>query len=274
MAEVSTVAVVGAGTMGSRIAYRALFSGGHRVVLTDTDAPRLDKVVSEAPDVAQRMCERGFRTRPQVDRALRRFSGTPDLAAAVADADLVIEAVNEDRKLKLDLWRRLDRYCAGHAILATNSSTYFASELAAGTGRVHRACGMHFSSPLTMLSLCEVSRTPVTEEAVVDAVVSFLRRLECVPVVLTGEVFGHVCNRLLLLLVDEALRLVAAGHVAAPDVDVAVKTGLGFPYGPFELIDHVGFDAMQEMLREAAQRGLTAPPPVSTQEGSGGVSTR
>jgi 3-hydroxybutyryl-CoA dehydrogenase len=120
---------------------------------------------------------------------------------------------------------------------------------------------MHFSHPMTMLALCEVTRTPATHDSVIRSVVAFLKSVQCTPVVLEKEVFAHLCNRVLLLLADEALRLVEDGCASVEDVDAAFKVGLGFPFGPFEMIDNTGLDVVSEMLREGTNHELTRPPP-------------
>lgn len=262
MSEIKRVAVIGAGTMGSQIALQTAYSGRYRVAVVDSVPEQLQRAEAQNQRLVARAVERGRRTEEVGRAALAAITYTGDFAAAVGDADLVIEAVPENLDLKLEVWKRLGTAARPEAILASNSSTIAISRLAGAAGRPERCCNMHFFHPVTVMELCEIVRGPETAEATIEVAVDFVRSIDRVPVVLRKEIHGFIANRILFAASEEALELLEGGYASFEDIDTAVKKGLNWPMGPFELLDFSGLDifvgAMEDRAR--AEGGSGAPP--------------
>ena len=261
MALFRKVVVVGAGTMGSQIALQTSYSGLYEVTLVDADAGQLEKAVKQNQGLVARGVEKGRLTPEQAESALGRIETSDDLSAALAGAGLVIEAVFEDLEVKRGVWRQLNEHAPPDAVLASNSSTIAISRLASETDRPQRCCNMHFFHPVTVMQLCEVVRGPQTSEETVTAAVDFVRSIGRVPVVINKEVHGFIVNRILFAAAEEAMRLLEGGYASAEDIDTAVKKGLNWPMGPFELLDFSGLDVFYGALedRRRVEGGPGAP---------------
>jgi 3-hydroxybutyryl-CoA dehydrogenase len=235
------ILVVGAGTMGAQIAMVCALAG-HDTAVTDVADAALERARSQLRARLDRDVTKGRRTRDDVDAAFGRLTFTTDLDAAAADADLVIEAALEDLDVKRELFARLDKITPAHAILTTNSSAIMSSQLADATGRPDRVANMHFFNPALVMRCVEVVRGPATSDATVDAVVTLAEHLGKQPVLLRKEIPGFVANRILGAARDEAISLLEQGVASVEDIDAACRTALGYPMGPFELMDLTGID--------------------------------
>jgi 3-hydroxybutyryl-CoA dehydrogenase len=238
---IENILVVGCGAMGSQIAMVCALAG-YRATAYDLDATALDRAAGALRTRLDRDIARGRRTRSDVDAALDRLRFTTDLDAAAANADLVIEAAAEDVEIKRQVFARLDALLPAHAILATNSSAIVSSQLAGATTRPYRVCNLHFFNPALVMRCVEVVRGPHTSPATVDTVVDLARRLGKEPVVLHKEIPGFVANRILNAVRDEAIFLLEEGVASVEAIDTACRTALGYPMGPFELMDLTGID--------------------------------
>jgi 3-hydroxybutyryl-CoA dehydrogenase len=241
MVKTDRILVVGAGTMGAQIAMVCALAG-HDTAVTDVAGAALERAQSQLRGRLDRDVAKGRRTRDDVDAAFDRLTFTTDLDAAAAGADLVIEAALEDLKVKRELFARLDEITPAHAILTTNSSAIMSSQLADATGRADRVANMHFFNPALVMRCVEVVRGPATSDATVDAVVALTEQLGKEPVVLRKEIPGFVANRILGAARDEAILLLEQGVASVEDIDAACRTALGYPMGPFELMDLTGVD--------------------------------
>lgn len=250
MGELSNVVVVGAGTMGSQIALQTAYSGRYRVGLVDSNREQLDLAVAQNERLTARAVERGRLGQAEAEAALARIATGGDLRGAVADADLVIEAVFEELDAKRAVWRELDAHARPDAVLASNSSTIAISRLAGGTGHPERCCNMHFFHPVTVMQLCEVVRGPETSDATVRTAMEFVRSIGRVPVLVNKEVHGFIVNRILFAAAEEAFHLLDGGYASVEDIDTAVKKGLNWPMGPFELLDFSGLDIFYGALED------------------------
>ncbi len=239
--RVRTVLVVGAGTMGSQIGMTCALSGFDATV-TDVDDAALDRAVSQLRQRLSRDVEKGRRSPADVDAAFGRVRFSTDLGAAAARADYVIEAAVEKLDVKRRIFAELDAAAPPHAILATNSSTIVSSRLADATRRPDRVCNLHFFNPALVMTCVEVVRGPATSDATVQTSVEFARRLGKTPVLLQREIPGFIANRILNAVRDEAIFLLEHGVASVPDIDTACRTALGYPMGPFELMDLTGID--------------------------------
>jgi 3-hydroxybutyryl-CoA dehydrogenase len=227
--------------MGSQIAMVCALAG-HDTTVTDIADDALNRARSQLHARLDRDVAKSRRTREDIDAAFARLTFTTDLDAAAAGADLVIEAALEDLEVKREVFARLDRVAPPQAILTTNSSAIMSSQLADATGRPDRVANMHFFNPALVMRCVEVVRGPATSDATVEAVVALATRLGKEPVVLRKEIPGFVANRILGAVRDEALFLLEEGVASIEAIDTACRTALGYPMGPFELMDLTGID--------------------------------
>jgi 3-hydroxybutyryl-CoA dehydrogenase len=253
MADLRQVVVVGAGTMGSQIALQTAYSGRYDVTLVDAEQAQLDRAQEQNQKLVARGVEKGRLTQPQAEAALQRVRPSTDLAGAASQADLVIEAVFENLDVKRQVFEQLERSAPAQAVLASNSSTIAISRLAELTSRPQRCCNMHFFHPVTVMQLCEVVRGPQTSDETVATAMEFVRSIDRVPVLINKEIHGFIVNRILFAAAEEAMRLLEGGYASAEDIDTAVKKGLNWPMGPFELLDFSGLDIFYGALEDRAR---------------------
>lgn len=262
--EIRTVVVLGAGTMGSQIAAVCALAG-YGTSLVDISQDQLDRARTQLEQRLSRDVEKGRRAREDVDAAWDRLTLTTDRDAAAAAADLVIEAAVEDLSVKRTIFSELDAVCPDHTLLVTNSSNIVSSRVADATSRPDRVCNLHFFNPALVMACVEVVPHPGTAPETVDRMVSFVESLGKTPVRLKQEIPGFVANRLLGALRREALELYEAGIADFQDIDVAARTALGHPMGPFELMDLVGIDVVHLIrLAEYEQTGDPASLPAES----------
>ena len=249
--EVERVAVIGAGTMGRGIVHAAAL-GGFRVTLQDVDSGVLEGALEGIQKEMQKAVERERIDEGEMRGGLERISPTESLEEAVKEADLVIEAVPEEMELKLEIFGRLDKLCPERAVLATNTSTMSPTEIAAATSRPERCIAMHFFNPAHKMKLVELVRGLETADETVEAARDVAERMgkETVEV---EEFPGFVTSRINCLVGNEAMNMLVEGVASAPDIDKALRLGLGYPMGPLELADLVGLDARLRNLEHLHQ---------------------
>jgi 3-hydroxybutyryl-CoA dehydrogenase len=249
--EVERVAVIGAGTMGRGIVHAAAL-GGFRVTLQDVDSGVLEGALEGIQKEMQKAVERDRIDEGEMRGGLERISPTESLEEAVKEADLVIEAVSEEMELKLEIFGRLDKLCPERAVLATNTSTMSPTEIAAATSRPERCIAMHFFNPAHKMKLVELVRGLETADETVEAARDVAERMgkETVEV---EEFPGFVTSRINCLVGNEAMNMLVEGVASAPDIDKALRLGLGYPMGPLELADLVGLDARLRNLEHLHQ---------------------
>jgi 3-hydroxybutyryl-CoA dehydrogenase len=246
-------AVIGAGTMGHGIG-SDLARAGLEVVLCDLSAERLQLARSRIERGLEEFVGWGLLADGEVSQVLARIRTTTSLLDAVADADLVIEAVYENLELKREVFRQLDALCAEHTILASNTSSYRPGLLAQVTGRPDRVVVAHFFYPPPLMPLVEIVRGPHTSMETVEAVRRTLEAAGKSPIVLHKEAAGFLANRLQMALLREALFIVEQGIASAQDVDTAVHQGFGrrlAVVGPIELAEvQDGWHVIREIERQ------------------------
>ena len=233
--------MVGGGFMGSQIATQAALHG-IEVRLQDVSAEQLEKSMTANRGHIQRRVDKGRLTPADLEAALARVRTTTDLAEAVRDAEVVIEAVVEDLDVKRQVFSELDELAPPEAVLASNSSTMVISKLAGATGRPDRCANMHFFSPVLVMELCEVVMGPQTSEATAERCLALVREMGRTPVLVRKEIDGFIVNRILHAATQEAYRLLDGGVAEFQDIDTAVEKGLNWPMGPFRLGDFTGLD--------------------------------
>jgi 3-hydroxybutyryl-CoA dehydrogenase len=236
---IKTVGVAGSGTMGAGIAIVAA-RAGFRTIVYDTRQEALDRARQQTAAFFAKSVERKKLSQEQVAKILADLSGTTD-SGALAACDIVIEAVFEDIKVKHGLLAQLDKVCPPRTLFASNTSTLSITEIAAGSGRDDRFVGMHFCLPAQLMKLVEMSPGLKTSEQTFQTAWDFCRAMGQTPVK-TKDSPGFILNYFLIPFNNDAIRLVEAGVAAPADIDRAIKTGLGYPMGPLELLDLVGLD--------------------------------
>ena len=244
--DISNIAVIGAGIMGRGIAHVAAV-GGLNTVLNDVSTDLLEKAKNRVRLDLQKAIEIGKVTNAEMDAALARLALETDVTRAVANADLVIEAVPEKIELKLEVFARLDRACAPHAVLASNTSALSITEMAAATKRPQQFIGMHFFNPVHKMKLVEIIRGLETNDETFAAAEAVSGRMgkETVEV---KESPGFVTSRINALIGNEAFYMLQEGIASARDIDKALKLGLNHAMGPFEMVDLVGLDTRLSIL--------------------------
>jgi 3-hydroxybutyryl-CoA dehydrogenase len=166
------------------------------------------------------------------------------LAAAVKDADFVIEAAFENLDLKKKIFREVDELAPPHAVIASNTSTLSITALASATKRPEKVAGMHFFNPAQVMRLVEVVRGLQTSDETVEVVKGFAQKLGKTPIIVNKDVPGFVANRIGFAAILEAIRLYEEGVASAQDIDTAMKLGYNWPMGPLELADLIGLDVL------------------------------
>jgi 3-hydroxybutyryl-CoA dehydrogenase len=244
--EVKNIAVIGAGTMGRGIAYAAAL-GGFQAVLQDVNETALAKATSWIRDALDEGVKRGKVDAPARDAALSRILTCSAVVEAVRDAELIIEAVPEELKMKLELFALLDRVAKPGAIFASNTSSLSISEFAGNLGSRDRCIGMHFFNPVPKMRLVEIVRTSHTSDETAAACAEVARRMDK-ETVIVHESPGFITSRINALIGNEAFAMLEAGVASAADIDKALKLGLNHPMGPFEMVDLVGLDVRLKIL--------------------------
>ncbi|PWU44803.1 3-hydroxybutyryl-CoA dehydrogenase [Micromonospora globispora] len=236
------LAVVGAGLMGSGIAQVAA-QAGWQVTLRDLDDAATKRGVDGIRKSLEKFAEKGKIEASDVEAALGRITPTTDLEA-VADADIVVEAVFERLDIKHEVFRALDKICKADAVLATNTSAIPVTQIAAVTERPEAVVGTHFFSPVPMMKLCELVRGYKTSDETLATAKAFAEEIGKTVVVVNRDIAGFVTTRLIAALVVEAVKLVESGVVSAEDLDTACRLGFGHAMGPLATTDLTGVDVL------------------------------
>ena len=258
----ATLCVVGAGAMGAQIAHQAALHG-LPVRLYSRSRERLDGATAQCSGLLRKRVEKGKLAAADCEAALERVQTTTDLATAAGGASVIIETVAEDREAKRRVLEAVGECAAADAVIGTNSSTLPSSLFADVVPNAARLLNVHFMNPAMVMPLVEVVRGAHTSEATVLAAIEFARSIGKWPVLVERESFGFVANRILFIAMQEAFSLVENGYVSVADCDLAVRNGLGWPMGPFEIADLVGLDVTQAILEEGHRQtgeGRWSPP--------------
>jgi len=251
--EIKKVAVIGAGAMGSGIAYICAMKGCE-VAITEVNEELLRRGVTRIRQMIVDGVSRGKLMPKEAEAVMSKVKGTTNMADAARDVDIVIEAVNEDMNVKKEVFKKLDENCPAHTVLASNTSALSITEMAKTTERPDKVIGLHFFNPPYAMKLVEVVIAEQTSEETRLAADGFIRGLGKETVTVMDSP-GFIVNRLVLPMLNEAVQLVfEEKKTTMEDVDKAVTLGMNFPAGPFRLADFVGLDvalAVLEHLYEA-----------------------
>jgi 3-hydroxybutyryl-CoA dehydrogenase len=246
VAQIKTVAVIGAGIMGRGIAHAAAI-GGYRTILEDLLPAALRRAESEIRANLDKAVELGKVMAPAADAAFRRLEYAGSVEEAAREADLVIEAVPEEMESKIEIFTLLDKICRPTTILASNTSSLSITEIASVTYRAKKCVGMHFFNPVHKMKLLEVVRALETDDDTLATAVEVGKRMGK-EVVVIKEAPGFITTRINAMIGNEAFYMLQEGIASAADIDKALKLGLNHPMGPFELVDLVGLDTRLNIL--------------------------
>lgn len=268
---ISTVGVVGLGTMGAGIA-EVLARHGYAVVGVEKDDESLARGREHLQHSTDRAVKREKLSADEQAALLGRITLTTDLSDLV-EAELVVEAVVESMELKKAIFRELDTIVAPEAILATNTSSLSVTDLSTATARPGRVVGVHFFNPAPVQDLVEIVRTVVTEDAVLAEVTALVEALGKNPVV-CGDKAGFIANTLLFGYLNHAVSMFEGRYASREDIDAAMRFGCGYPMGPLALLDLIGLDTAYEILETMYRQGrdrLHAPSPILKQMVTAGL---
>ncbi len=246
--EIERLAVLGAGTMGHGIAEVAALAG-YEVSLRDIEEELVEEGYDEIEWSLEKLAETDAISEDDREAALGRVTPVVDLETAVADADVVIEAIVEDMAIKKQVYGELDDLAPEPTIFASNTSSLSVTELSETTDRAEQFCGMHFFNPPVRMELVEVIRGGHTSDETLTAIEGLAESLGKTPVRVRRDEPGFVVNRVLVPLMNEACWLVEADEATIAEVDSTAKYGLNLPMGAFELGDQVGNDVTLHVLR-------------------------
>jgi 3-hydroxybutyryl-CoA dehydrogenase len=232
--------VIGSGVMGRGIAYVCAV-GGFDVQLVDVKEEQLENAKKEIDSIFSKAVSRGKLSQGDASAAQERLSYTANLSASASGADLVIEAVPENIDIKRAVFEELDRSAPNHCVLATNTSTMSPTEIGSFTKRPEKVIAMHFFNPVHRMPLVEIVRGHETDDETVELAKEAAVKMgkETVTV---NEFPGFVTSRISAMIGNEAFYMLQEGVGTPEDIDKAIKLGLNFPMGPFELGDLVGLD--------------------------------
>jgi 3-hydroxybutyryl-CoA dehydrogenase len=259
--EIKKVAVVGMGTMGSQIGI-VCARGGFETRMVDMSHQQVEKGLNGIKSFLGGQVKKAKLEYGEMEKIMSRIAVGTDLGEAAADADVIIEAVYEDIETKKETFKQVDEASPTEAILASNTSTLWITEIGAATNRPQRCIGTHFLIPAALTPLVEVIRGAETSEETHNTIIDFLHTCGKETVTVTDSP-GFVINRLYLPLVNEAFFALEAGLASAEEIDKACVRGLAFPLGPLAAADAFGLDillaCMQTFHRELGEKYRPAP---------------
>ena len=251
--SISTITVIGGGTMGNGIAHVAAQSG-FTVTLVDVTEAATERAIKNITGNLERQVKKETITAEQMVETLGRISATTDIEQGASPADLVIEAARERLEIKRQIFATLDRVCKPEAILASNTSSISITDLAGGTGRADKFIGMHFFNPVPVMKLCEIIRGLATSDQTYATIKSMAETMGKVPVEVQ-DYPGFISNRILMPMINEAIYCVMEGIASVEDIDTVMKLGMAHPMGPLTLADFIGLDVCLSIM-EVLHTGL------------------
>jgi len=238
--DIKTVGVLGSGVMGNGIT-QTVAQAGYNVVMRDVEDRFVEGGMKNIDKTLSKSVEKGKMTADQKGAIMGRIKGTTRMED-LKDVDFVIEAVIEDIGVKKSVFTELDEVTRKDVILSSNTSSLSLTEIASATKRPDKVVGMHFFNPAPLMRLVEVIRGMKTGDETVAITIDFSKKLGKEPVEVKVDIPGFLVNRLMMPYIIEAIKLYEMGIATKEDIDKAVKLGLNYPMGPFELMDFTGID--------------------------------
>ncbi len=251
--SISTITVIGGGTMGNGIAHVAAQSG-FSVTLVDVTEAAIERAIKTITSNLERQVKKEAITADQMAETLGRITTTTDLEKGSSSADLVIEAASERLEIKRQIFATLDAVCKPEAILASNTSSISITDLAGGTKRADKFIGMHFFNPVPVMKLCEIIRGLATSDQTYATIKQMAETMGKVPVEVQ-DYPGFISNRILMPMINEAVYCVMEGIASIEDIDTVMKLGMAHPMGPLTLADFIGLDVCLSIM-EVLHNGL------------------
>ncbi len=248
--KIEKIGVIGAGTMGNGIA-QCFAVAGFAVVMQDLSAAALERGRAAIETSLARQVRKGALTDAEAADALSRITTATELTA-MADRDLVVEAIVERLEVKTQVLKQLDAICGAQTILASNTSSISLTQIAAASAHPGRVIGMHFFNPVAMMQLIEIIRALQTTDEVAQAVTEVARAIGKSPHA-SSDSYGFVVNRLLVPFINEAINCVHEGVATPQDVDAMMKLGANHPMGPLALGDLIGLDVVLNIMETLCQ---------------------
>ena len=239
--------------MGNGIAH-VFAQGGYQVNLIDVSQEALDKALATIEKNLQRMLKKEYITEENLKSTLANISVHKSLPAAVAQADLIIEAATENADLKLKIFQQIDEAAPEDAILASNTSSISITKIATATSRPEKVIGMHFFNPVPIMKLVEVIKGYSTSEETTQTVMEISAGLGKIPVEV-NDFPGFAANRILMPMINEAIATLQQGVAGVKEIDTVMKLGMAHPMGPLQLADFVGLDVCMNIC-QVLQSGL------------------
>ncbi|AFM41293.1 3-hydroxyacyl-CoA dehydrogenase [Desulfosporosinus acidiphilus SJ4] len=237
---IKKIGVLGAGSMGGGIAHLAAVKG-FEIVLCDVDQKFVDGAVKRMSGFMDKSIAKQKMTMEEKEEVLKRITLTTQMED-LASVDLVIEAIFEDLEVKKNAFQKLDAICPPETIFSSNTSSMSITTLASATSRPDKVVGMHFFNPPLIMRLVEVIRGYYTSDETVKLASDAALAMGKTPVVVKKDTPGFIVNRIMMPQFLEAIRIVEEGIASPADIDTAVKLGLNYPMGPFELMDFTGVE--------------------------------
>ena len=259
--EIINVVVVGAGVMGTGIA-QVVAQAGLSVTIVDVDPTTPERARAQIGRRLERLAESGVITADEAGAAHERCAISTDLQTAAGKAEHAIETVVEDLEVKRNVLRQLDTACAEDVIIASNTSQFSISTLAAATSRPDRVIGSHWFNPAPRMDLIEIIRGRLTSQATLDATLELARRYGKSTVVCNKDTPGFITSRLIIALALESMRIVEEGIADVADVDLACRKAFNHAMGPLETVDFSGLDTtlhVADNMREQYGERFLAP---------------
>jgi 3-hydroxybutyryl-CoA dehydrogenase len=250
--DVKKACVLGAGLMGSGIA-QVLAQSQVNVVMRDIKDEFIEKGLKGIKDSLEKGVSKGKLKREDADATIERIETTTDLVKAVSGADLVIEAIPEDMKLKKEVYKEVSRCAPEHAVIASNTSTLSISEMAAAVKHPENFIGLHFFNPAPLMKLLEIIKGKKTSDETVRFAKDLADRVGKTPVICADSP-GFIANRIGLPLINEAITALEEGVATKEDIDTTLKLGYNHPMGPLELADLVGLDTVLHSMKSVGDR--------------------
>lgn len=244
--QLKIVTVIGSGTMGNGICH-VFAQSGFDVHMMDINQTALDKAMATIGKNMDRQVAKNALTEEQKASALGRITTYTDMAEAVKDADIVIEAATENIDLKIKIFQELDKLCPERTILASNTSSISITRIGSFTKRPGKVIGMHFMNPVPVMKLVEIINGYATDKEVTNVVYKLSEYLGKVPCIV-NDYPGFISNRILMPLINEAILALQEGVAGVEEIDTIMKLGMAHPMGPLQLADFIGLDTCYSIM--------------------------
>lgn len=241
------MAVIGAGTMGNGIA-QVFAQTGWEVTLIDVQTAQLQKALQTIEKNLDRMITKGTIPASLKQETLNRLKTDTTIASGVLEAEIVVEAATENKKIKLNIFKEIDQHAPASCILASNTSSIPIQEIADATQRPQQVIGMHFMNPVPVMKLVEVIKSASTLQSVTEKTVALSKALGKVSCVV-NDFPGFISNRILMPMLNEAICSLEEGVAGVEEIDTIMKLGMAHPMGPLQLADLIGLDVCLSIMQ-------------------------